>query len=30
MNRDTYDKMLKLRLPGMAALYKEQDNQEGI
>lgn len=30
MNRDTYDKMLLLRLPGMAKLYKEQENLEDI
>ena len=30
MNKDTYDKLLTLRLPGMAKAYKEQDNIEGI
>lgn len=30
MNRDTYDTIQSLRLPGMAKTYKEQDEIEGI
>jgi DNA replication protein DnaC len=30
MNKDTYDKIQSLRLPGMARAYKEQTESEGI
>lgn len=30
MNRDTYDKMILLKLKGMAKAYKEQDEIEDI